>query len=105
LTCVHTITSDTRGAFRATETGETYDALICAQVTCDGTYMFLDEVGRGVRDAADKYINTHHGASMGDLIFTERHHRADMAYGKNVQVVTWSVAIPIRHGAPEPPTP
>lgn len=93
--CVYTVKSDPHGAFK-TPDGRCWDVMIFGEVTCDGTLLFRHNLVQTARQEAAKFLAKNQGMEQGEEVQTERHHRANMAYGKNADVVTWSVFIPIR---------
>lgn len=85
-----------QGTPAKTADGQTWDTLIVGEVTCDGTHMFHDVLLKSVREAASAYVADCPGSVVGEVMRAEKFHRANMAYGKDVEVVTWTVVIPIR---------
>jgi len=81
---------------RHADTGAEMDGAGVCSVTCDGTLLFLHEAGANALVAAEE-ASALYGFHIGDPIISERFHRADMAYGKDVEVVSWSVCHPL-HG-------
>lgn len=76
--------------------GETWDVLIMGEVTCDGTHACFYNMKENVKRLANEMIDEFKGAVISKPGFAEEYHKADMAYGKNVDVVTWWYGLCIR---------
>lgn len=84
--------------------GERWNSAVVGSTTCDGAVMYNHYMKKAVKDRVDEIVAERPGSVVSKWHEVEQYHKADMAYGKDRDVVTWEVVLAVRfpvHGKEE----